>query len=739
MPRIDDATKQKILDAADIVDVVSDYVRLKKRGSGYIGLCPFHNERTPSFSVSKTKGMCKCFSCGKGGGPVNFIMEIEQVSFPEALKILAKKYGIEIEERDLTPEEKQAASERESMFALNQFALNQFERNLTKTQEGVNIGLAYFHERGINDAMIQRFHLGYALQQKDAFYTAATRAGYNPDYLVMTGLCLKNERGEYRDRYRERVIYPIFSLSGKVIAFGGRTLRSDKSLAKYVNSPESMIYVKNKEVYGLFQAKSAISKKDKCILVEGYMDVISMHQAGIENVVASSGTSLTYGQINLIHRFTENITVIYDSDPAGIKASLRGIDMLLAEGMKVKVLLLPEGDDPDSFAQSHSSTEVERYIEENETDFIRFKTQVLLQGTENDPIRRSNVITDIVNSIAVIPDMILRTVYIGECSRLLGISEERLTLQFKKQLAQNIEKLAKEKDREKRLERAEINKIDSERPESDTSKQTYSAARQLEEQVTQSVFEPYEREILRFALKYGAMTIGDIWEESTGTLMPMNVIDYIRREMTGDSIEFTTRHYAHTFAEATMVIDQQWEQDFKAFSDSLEQEISEIRAQGEEAIRNNAQDMNAIKRMESELKAKIDEIRLTRTGDFTEIYLGKKLGSSPDDTVRRLAIELVNTKHTLSKIHTKFAKIETERDKLRDLLPLAIFNLKEAIIRQRIIELQKRIRELCTNPQPQVEEITALMKEQLQLEEMKKELAKYLGERTIVPHPAGKR
>ena len=438
--RIDNATVQRILDAADIVEVVSDYVRLKRRGSGYIGLCPFHSDRNPSFSVNKAKGFCKCFSCGKGGTPVGFIMEIEQMTYPEALRTLAKKYNIEIEERELTQEEQDAENARQSLLAVNEFALQRFEHNLTDTQEGKNIGYSYFRERGIDDRMIKRFRLGYSLERRDALYSDAIEAGFKEKFLEESGLVIKSERGDWRDRFRARVIYPIFTISGKVVGFGGRTLRKDKDVAKYVNSPESVVYRKSYELYGLYQAKPAIVKQDKCILVEGYMDVISMHQAGVENVVASSGTALTEGQIRLIHRFTENVTVIYDSDAAGIKASLRGIDMLLAEGMKIKVLLLPDGDDPDSFAQSHSSSQVEEYIRDNETDFIAFKTKILLDGVENDPIRRSNVITDIVRTISVIPDQIMRTVYIAECSRTLGIDEKVLALQVTKFIAEKAEK-----------------------------------------------------------------------------------------------------------------------------------------------------------------------------------------------------------------------------------------------------------------------------------------------------------
>ena len=377
MRRIDSETVRHILDTANIVDVVSDFVSLKRRGANYVGLCPFHNERTPSFSVSPARGICKCFSCGKGGSPVNFIMELEQMSFNEALRYLANKYHIEIKEHEVSDEERQQESERESMWAVNDFALRHFEENLTTHPDGKAIGLAYFRERGINDAMVARFHLGYALERTNALYEAATAKGFDERFLVDTGLCIRNERGQVYDRFKGRVIYPVHSISGKVVAFGGRTLRSDKQTAKYVNSPESAIYHKSSQLYGLYQAKRAIVERGKCILVEGYMDVISMHQSGVENVVASSGTSLTDGQIRLIHRFAENVTVIYDSDAAGIKASLRGIDMLLAEGLNVKVLLLPEGEDPDSFAQHNSSAEVEKYIAENETDYIRYKTHKL--------------------------------------------------------------------------------------------------------------------------------------------------------------------------------------------------------------------------------------------------------------------------------------------------------------------------------------------------------------------------
>ncbi|MDE5625236.1 MAG: DNA primase, partial [Muribaculaceae bacterium] len=445
---IDRETVQRIIDTANIVEVVSDFVSLKRRGANYIGLCPFHNERTPSFSVSPAKGICKCFSCGKGGSPVNFIMEHEQMTYWEALRYLARKYHIEIKEHELTDEERRQQGERQTLLSLNEFAMKHFEERMEATDEGRDIGLSYFRHRGINEAAIKRFHLGFALDKRDDLAQAALKAGYSREALEKTGLCFATDRGELRDRFRGRVIYPVFTIAGKVVAFGGRILTNDKKLAKYVNSPESAVYSKSRELYGLYQAKQSIVRNNKCILVEGYMDVISMSQSGIENVVASSGTSLTTGQVRLIHRFTENVTVIYDSDPAGIKASLRGIDLLLAEGLNIKVCLLPQGDDPDSFAQSHTTEEVEGYLAANEVDFIRFKTDILLKDSANDPIARARAVADIVRSIAVIPDEITRNVYIRECSQRFAMDEALLTRQVAVARTKRIEQQAEEARRQ---------------------------------------------------------------------------------------------------------------------------------------------------------------------------------------------------------------------------------------------------------------------------------------------------
>lgn len=430
---IDRPTIAKIMDATKIEEVVSEFVTLKKRGINYVGLCPFHNDSNPSFSVSPTRGICHCFTCGKGGNAINFLMELEQMTYPDALRWLAKKYKIEIQERELTTEEKQRESERESMFIVNDWAAKYFQDILLHDVDGIAIGMAYFRGRGFRDDIIRKFQLGFALPKRTALAEAAKAAGYNPKYLVDTGLCFKvdkdeagNKSGEDKilDRFSGRAIFPWFSVSGKVVAFGGRVLDSrTKGISqKYVNSPDSVIYHKERELYGLYQAKKAIAKEDCVFMVEGYTDVISMHQCGIENVVANSGTALSVHQIRLLHRFTSNIVLLYDGDNAGIHAALRGTDMLLEEEMNVKVLFLPDGNDPDSFARSHSAEEFRRYIQENQTDFIQFKTDILLRGV-TDPVKRSQAINSIVESISKIKNQITRASYITDCSHRLGVNE----------------------------------------------------------------------------------------------------------------------------------------------------------------------------------------------------------------------------------------------------------------------------------------------------------------------------
>lgn len=440
-PMIDRSTTIKIQEAAQIVDVVSDFVTLKKSGANYKGLCPFHDDRTPSFMVSPAKNYCKCFACGKGGSPVGFIMEHEQLSYPDALRYLAKKYGIQIEERELTAEERAAQSERESMFILNEWALRWFQRQMHETPDGRAIGLSYFRERGFRDDIIQKFQLGFCPKGRDVMSQSAMKEGYKEQYLVGTGLSIKREDGSVVDRFWGRVMFPWHTVGGKVAGFGGRVLdAATKGVAvKYQNSPESAIYSKRRELYGLFQAKQAIVKADQVYMVEGYTDVISMHQCGIENVVANSGTALTKEQIHLLHRFTNNITLLYDGDEAGIHAAQRGTDMLLAAGMNVQILLLPDGDDPDSFARKHTANDFRQYVEEHKVDFLKFKTTLAMSQAQNDPRKLSQLVADIVTSISFIPDEITRTLYIRETAQMMQMQEQMIYRAVQNQMSKNRE------------------------------------------------------------------------------------------------------------------------------------------------------------------------------------------------------------------------------------------------------------------------------------------------------------
>jgi DNA primase len=723
MKRIDRETVQRILDSADIVEVVSDFVTLKRRGANYIGLCPFHNERTPSFSVSKSKGICKCFSCGKGGSPVNFVMEHEQMSFNEALRYLAAKYHIEIKEQELTDQERQADSDRENMLALNAFAMQHFEDNLLNTSDGRDIGYAYFRERGISDAAISKFHLGYALEKSTELYQAATSKGYNEKFLADTGLCIHTDNNRWYDRFKGRVIYPVFSISGKVLAFGGRTLRNDKTVAKYVNSPESIIYSKSRELYGLYQAKHSIARKNKCILVEGYMDVISMSQSGVENVVASSGTSLTEGQIRLIHRFTENVTVIYDSDAAGIKASLRGIDMLLAEGLNIKVVLLPDGDDPDSFAQNHTATEVEEYLAQHETDFIRFKTAILLDSTNGDPLERSRVINDIVRSISVIPDEITRSVYIKECSRSLDIDEKVLTLQTSKLINERREKS------NQRPQTLQPQTPDETPADNQPTSSAISQSATVKGLNDDSSLYPFERELVRYAVRYGMLQLSTFNED--GSSSTIDVVNFIKMELEYEQLQFTNQAYAATFNACIELADTRFKTDYEKFT----AESSAMRAQqwneGIEQLRQTADNLDQIKNGEKTLNQQIDEDFARRDIDFRTNYAIRQLVSSPDDTVRQCATQLASSRYKLSKVHSKYARLETEADRLNELLPIAIFGLKNAIAAQELRQAKAKLsRPEIAGDMNAVAEIMTQIKE---INQKRSQYARYLGDRVVAP------
>ncbi|MDR2913537.1 MAG: DNA primase, partial [Tannerella sp.] len=554
---VDKLTIDKIYDAAQIVDVVSDFVTLKKRGVNYVGLCPFHEDSTPSFYVSPSKNICKCFACGEGGTSVQFIMKHEQASYYEALHYLAKKYGIEIKEREFSDEEKQMRSDRESMMVVNSWAQKFFTSRLYEHQEGKNIGMSYFVERGFREDIIRKFQLGYALGKRDDLYRDAMKHGFNEAYLLKTGLVYKRDDGTVADRFHGRVIFPIHTLSGKVVAFGGRILGKKDKVAKYVNSPDSEIYHKSYELYGIYFSKQAIVKTDKCYLVEGYTDVISMHQTGVENVVASSGTALTHGQIRLIRRFTNNITVLYDGDAAGIKAAIRGIDMLLEEGMNVKIVLLPEGEDPDSFARSHNSFDFTLYIKEHEVDFIRFKADLLLKDAGNDPMKRANLIKDMMESVSVIPDNIVRSVYIKECSHLLGEREQVLIDEVIKirSRRKSSAQLIKEREQSALLQNPPLKEdaLSVETSADDSRNDGIEVA-----EVTKKVrskhfpFKKYESALARYVVRYGERVLffTGVTDGDENTKQVVKVAEYIQSELDHDDIEIQVPVYKQMLDEA---------------------------------------------------------------------------------------------------------------------------------------------------------------------------------------------
>ncbi len=552
-------TIQTIIETARIEEVVGEFVHLRKRGVNYVGLCPFHNEKTPSFTVSPAKGIYKCFGCGKAGNSVNFIMEHEHYTYPEALKFLAKKYNIEVEEEQQTPEQIQQLNERESLYAVTEFARKFFTEQLLNTDEGKAIGLSYFKERDFTDKTIDEFQLGYSPDRWDAFTKAAKENGYEKQFLVKTGLTIDKD-GKHFDRFRARVIFPIHNLTGRVIGFGGRILKKDDKKAKYVNSPESEIYNKSKVLYGIYFAKNEIIKKDNCFLVEGYTDVISLFQAGIKNVVASSGTSLTTGQIRLIKRYTPNITILYDGDAAGLKASFRGIDMILEQGMNVKVVLFPEGEDPDSYARTHRSVEVEDYITSQAKDFIRFKTSVLLEETQNDPVKKAGLIKEIVQTISLIPDGITRSLYVKECSALLDMTEQTLMNELNKRLRENFKKKSR-----------------STPPETMTPEvQEYQQEKQTEFDVYETEYQ--ERDIIRILLNYGQQEI--IFEETDENGHPVEiaveVAKFIVNDIRRDSLEFKDPAFKKIFDEYVQHIERDEIPDENHFKNHEDPEISTL-------------------------------------------------------------------------------------------------------------------------------------------------------------------
>ena len=520
---IDHATIERIKDAANIVEVVSEFVTLRKSGSNYKGLCPFHDEKTPSFYVSPARGTCHCFGCGKGGNPVGFIMEHEQMTYPEALRWLARKYHIEIKERELSDNEKREQSERESMFIVNEWAASYFQHLMHDTADGVAIGMQYFRSRGFRDDIVSKFQLGFDSTDRRALAQEALRKGYKEDFLLKTGICYKNDRGELIDRYAGRVIFPWIGISGKVVGFGGRLLdsRTKGVNQKYVNSPDSEIYHKDRELYGIYQAKKAIAKEDRVYMVEGYTDVISMHQCGIENVVANSGTALSVHQIHILHRFTSNITLLYDGDAAGIHAALRGTDMLLSEGMNLKVLLLPDGDDPDSFARKHSAEDFRKYIEEHQTDFIEFKTDLLLRN-ERDPLKRSEAINSVVRSISFVTNPILRDTYLHDCSVRMGINEATLINTLNNFIRSNREETA-----------SSLNNSQSTQTATQNSKLKIQNSPSPLQQASK-----VEQMLVELIVRNGDTIIYNNVETEDGTTVNLNVAQYIAYNLGVDGLKF---------------------------------------------------------------------------------------------------------------------------------------------------------------------------------------------------------
>lgn len=681
---IDHSTIERIIDAAQIVDVVSEFVTLKKKGVNYVGLCPFHDDKTPSFYVSPAKGLCKCFACGKGGNAVHFIMEHEQMSYPEALKWLANKYHIEIQERELTTEEKEAQNIRESLYVVNSFARDYFQNILYNHIDGKSIGMAYFRQRGIRDDIVKKFQLGYCTQSRDAFAQEALKKGYKKEYLIKTGLCYeKEEDGSLRDRFWGRVIFPWFNVSGKILGFGGRVLdsRTKGVSQKYVNSPESEIYSKRKELYGIYQAKSAIVKKDCVYMVEGYTDVIAMHQCGLENVVANSGTALSEEQIRLLHRFTSNITLLYDGDEAGIKASIRGIDMLLAEGMNIKVLLLPDGEDPDSFARKHNATEFQQYIAEHEENFIRFKTNLLLKDAQSDPIKRASLISDMAQSIGLIPNEVIRYACLRECASLLNVDERIIKNEIDKTVKQRKDQFIEQRRKEKE-ETEKLNALKSV-PEQEPTPIDGLIPPPFPPEIIQEepVYENYipstgwnnmpfyrkEIELVKLLVKYGDRTVCYI-EDEDGNTIPVSVTEYISIDLKQDELQFKNPMHRRILAEAEMHVH---EDNFSAERHFL---------------------------------------------------------THPDAQITRLAADLINEKYQLSKSNEE-ALIKDD-DRLHELVPHLLIDFKLAILEE---DMKQTVQKLN---QPEVagnmELCMKIMEHYKNLTETLKELAKKAGDRVVM-------
>lgn len=732
---MDQSTIDRIIDAVDIVDVVSGYVTLRRAGASYKGLCPFHDDKTPSFYVSPSKGLCKCFSCGKGGNVVHFIMEEEQLSYYEALKFLAKKYGIEVEDRQLTDEERLQQNERESMFAVNEWASNYFHDTMMSTDDGRSIGLAYFRTRGFRDDIIEKFRLGFCLPSYDAMSKAAVKKGFREDFIVKTGLAFRRDDGTLRDRYRDRAIFPWFAVSGKIVAFGGRVLdaRTKGVNQKYINSPESDIFHKSRELYGIFQAKKAIAKEDRVFMVEGYTDVISMHQCGIENVVANSGTALNVAQIKLLHRFTSNITLLYDGDSAGIHAALRGTDMLLAEGMHVKILLLPDDDDPDSFARKHTAEDFKAYIDAHQTDFIIFKTNLLMEEAGRDPIKRAQLISDIVKSIAVIPEEITRAVYIRETSQMLNVEERILLNETEKIRKQELERLARERERMKEAGDA------ASRPASVPSDVASSSAPQQipENAVPSSVAGNAPAEFSPLPTEIPA----DLYPEVA--YPPQNGVPEALPP--SDSVPLPDAEPKPVYPEAqkTQADSSKYFRnnrfiELEGLIMTLVVRYGECEISGEDA-EGNAVSVKVVDYVCQELEGDglqlqhplyrqmLDEAR--NHSSEVDFKPSRMFLSSPSLEVSRTAADMLSERYQLSSLYAK-QEVPTEREQLDALIVHLMFDYKLAVVNAELKSTQEALRDPAVLAD--MDKCAAILKKNMMIKNIQQKLARHVGDRVLL-------
>jgi len=723
---IDRSTIDRIMVAADIVDVVGEFVTLRRSGANYKGLCPFHDEKTPSFMVSPSKQLCKCFSCGNGGNVVKFVMQHEQMTYPEALKWLGRRYGIEVKEREQTAEQKAAATAREAMFVVNEWARDYFVETLHNNVDGLAIGMSYFRRRGLRDDIIRKFQLGYSLEQRDALAQKAHAKGFEEKYIESTGLCYRTEDGRLLDRYHGRVIFPVHSVSGRIVAFGGRILNQEqKNVGKYVNSPESEIYSKKRELYGLYLAKQAIVKQDRCYLVEGYLDVISMHQSGVENVVASSGTALTPEQVRLIHRFTNNVTVLYDGDAAGIHASLRGIDILLSEGLNIKVMLLPEGEDPDSYAQARTPEEFRKDLEENEEDFIQFKANLLLKDAGRDPMKRASVITDLTRSISVIPSDIVRQVYIHDLAGRLNIDESAI-----------VNEVAKEIRKRKGEAHSRSNTTTPPSIQSSTQSKIQPAAAQQHSGEHDIPLEAYEQLIPPPESVSGAhdakqaltsLSTNPLNQEGTISGSTINLGEskaqqqLIACEL--QLIQLVIRYgQLPTIAQQTEV-ETPWSAAKKTQTTEIIADSPLVAPYILEELSNDDIHLQVYKHQQILEEAAQHTLENPETFNSRDYFI-----THPDQEINRLAAELADDRYPLS-IEQQKAYVPEEK-RLVDIVPRVINDYKHAILGVQKEEVLLSLRQPELQQQP--DKMNELLRQLIEINELEKQFAKVLGDRVLV-------